>query len=58
MTDQPVVPAFEPSPEYLAREKRFNDAVNLTKPDRVPVASLAAFLCNSLCRVNKCRGNV
>jgi hypothetical protein len=43
MTDQPEVPAFEPSPEYLAREKRFNDAVSLTKPDRVPVASLAAF---------------
>lgn len=43
MSDQPQVPAFEPSPEYLAREKRFNDAVSLTKPDRVPIASLAAF---------------
>jgi hypothetical protein len=43
MTDQPDVPVFEPSPEYLAREKRFNDAVSLTKPDRVPIASLAAF---------------
>jgi uroporphyrinogen-III decarboxylase len=36
-------PAFTPSPEYLAREKRFYDAVALRKPDRVPVASLAAF---------------
>ena len=45
MTNEPEVPAFafEPSPEYLAREKRFNDAVSLTKPDRVPIASLAAF---------------
>ena len=34
---------FVPSPEYLAREKRFYDAVSLRKPDRVPVASLAAF---------------
>jgi uroporphyrinogen-III decarboxylase len=34
---------FTPSADYLAREKRFNDAVSLRKPDRVPVASLAAF---------------
>ena len=34
---------FVPSPEYLTREKRFYDAVSLKKPDRVPVASLAAF---------------
>lgn len=30
-----------PSPEYLAREKRFNDAVGLERPDRVPVATMA-----------------
>lgn len=30
-----------PSPEYLAREKRFNDAVTLKKPDRVPIVSIA-----------------
>ncbi len=34
-------PTFTPSPEFLAREKRFNDAVSLTKPDRVPIVSLA-----------------
>jgi uroporphyrinogen-III decarboxylase len=28
---------------YEAREKRFNDAVNLIKPDRVPIVSLAAL---------------
>lgn len=28
---------------YEAREKRFNDAVNLIKPDRVPIASFAAL---------------
>jgi len=43
MNDQPDVPVFEPSPEYLAREKRFNDAMSLKKPDRVPVVSLAGF---------------
>jgi len=42
MSDQ-AQPAFTPSPEYLAREKRFYDAVALRKPDRVPVASLAGF---------------
>lgn len=42
MSDDPQS-TFVPSAEYLAREKRFNDAVSLTKPDRVPVASLAAF---------------
>ena len=42
MTDQPQ-PTFVPSPEYVAREKRFYDAVALRKPDRVPVASLAGF---------------
>lgn len=42
MSDQPEK-TFVPSAEYLAREKRFYDAVSLTKPDRVPVASLAAF---------------
>jgi uroporphyrinogen-III decarboxylase len=31
---------FEPSPEFLAREKRLDDALNLRKPDRVPVAPL------------------
>ncbi len=39
----PQTPTFVPSPEYLARVKRFDDAVALRKPDRVPVASLAAF---------------
>lgn len=33
-------PAFIPSPEFLARKKRLDDALNLRKPDRVPVAPL------------------
>jgi hypothetical protein len=41
--DQPQTPPFVPSAEYLARVKRFDDAVALRKPDRVPVASLSAF---------------
>ena len=41
--DEHEAPQFTPSPEYLAREKRFYDALHLTKPDRVPIASLAAF---------------
>ena len=32
--------AFAPSPHYLARLKRLDDAMNLRKPDRVPVAPL------------------
>jgi uroporphyrinogen-III decarboxylase len=31
---------FDPSPQYLARRKRLDDAMNLRKPDRVPVAPL------------------
>jgi len=31
---------FEPSPEFLARKKRLDDATALRKPDRVPVAPL------------------
>jgi len=31
---------LEASPEYLAREKRFNDAVGLKRPDRVPMATM------------------
>lgn len=34
---------FVPSAEYSARLKRFNDAVALRKPDRVPIASLAGL---------------
>ena len=41
--EQPQAPVFTPSPEYLAREKRFNDAIALRKPDRVPLASMASF---------------
>lgn len=33
-------PPFEPSPEFLARKKRLDDAMSLQKPDRVPVAPL------------------
>ena len=35
-------PEFVPSPEFLARKKRLDDALNLRKPDRVPVAPLVA----------------
>lgn len=31
---------FTPSQEFLARQKRLDDAMNLRKPDRVPVAPL------------------
>jgi uroporphyrinogen-III decarboxylase len=34
------VPGFVPSSEFLARKKRLDDAMNLRKPDRVPVAPL------------------
>lgn len=38
--NKPDVPHFVPSPEFLARQKRLDDAMNLRKPDRVPVAPL------------------
>ena len=37
---QQQAPAFQPSPEFLARAKRMDDAMHLRKPDRVPVAPL------------------
>lgn len=38
--EQHEQPVFRPSPEFLARQKRMDDALNLRKPDRVPVAPL------------------
>ncbi|MGD8835626.1 MAG: uroporphyrinogen decarboxylase family protein [Desulfobacteraceae bacterium] len=35
-----AAPEFVPSPEFLARQKRLDDALNLRQPDRVPVAPL------------------
>ena len=32
--------AFKPSTAYLSRKKRLDDAMNLRKPDRVPIAPL------------------
>jgi len=37
-TQKPQAPVFKPSPEFLARQKRIEDAFNLRRPDRVPVA--------------------
>jgi hypothetical protein len=36
--EKPQAPPFEPSPEFLARQKRIKDAMSLKKPDRIPVA--------------------
>jgi uroporphyrinogen-III decarboxylase len=41
--EQQKAPEFHPSPKYVAREKRFNDAARLKTPDRVPIASLASL---------------
>jgi uroporphyrinogen-III decarboxylase len=38
-------PSFVPSPEFLARKKRLDDAMSLRKPDRVPVAPLVVHFC-------------
>ena len=42
VSDQPSpqAAAFRPSPEFLARAKRLDDAMHLRKPDRVPLAPL------------------
>jgi len=39
-TQENQASAFKPSSEFLARKKRMDDAMNLRKPDRVPVAPL------------------
>ncbi len=39
--EETQAPVFKPSPEFLARKKRLDDATSLQKPDRVPVAPLA-----------------
>ena len=36
--EKPQGPPFDPSPEFLARQKRIEDAMSLKKPDRIPVA--------------------
>ena len=36
--EQQQIPAFRPSQDFIARQKRMDDAFNLRKPDRVPVA--------------------
>ena len=40
MSEAPQTPAFQPTPEYLARARRMDNAMHLRKPDRVPVAPL------------------
>lgn len=40
MSEAQQPPAFQPSPEFLARAKRMDDAMHIRKPDRVPVAPL------------------
>ena len=39
-TQEPKDMQFQPSPEFLARKKRLDDALSLSKPDRVPVLPL------------------
>ncbi len=38
MNRRPPAAAFQPSADYLARQKRMEDAFSLRQPDRVPVA--------------------
>ncbi len=40
LTQKNEIPGFVPSSEFLARKKRLDNAMNLQKPDRVPVAPL------------------
>ena len=39
-TQEPNGVTFQPSPEFLVRAKRMDDAMHLRKPDRIPVAPL------------------
>jgi uroporphyrinogen-III decarboxylase len=43
-TPQEHTPDFTPSPEYLAREKRVRDALELRQPDRIPILMGLGYL--------------
>ena len=36
-TSEATIPEFKPSPEFLARAQRVQDALELKQPDRIPV---------------------
>jgi hypothetical protein len=40
LEQKPQGPTFKPSLDFLARQKRLDNAMNFRKPDRVPVAPL------------------
>ncbi len=41
--EQIQAPGFNPSPEFLVRQKRLDDAMYLRKPDRVPLAPIVVM---------------
>ena len=44
---------FTPSPEYLARAKRVQDALELRKPDRIPVLLTMGYLLAEMGKITR-----
>jgi uroporphyrinogen-III decarboxylase len=53
MSDEPEVPTFEPSPEFLARQKRVMDAVQLKQPDRIPLIMGMGYMLSEMGGITK-----
>jgi len=53
MTDSPGIQDQQPSPEYLARSKRVEDAVNLKKPDRIPIILVLGYLIAEMGKITR-----
>lgn len=53
MADSTGIQTGQPSPEYLARLKRVNDAVELKKPDRIPIMLVPGYLMAEMGKITR-----
>ncbi len=53
MADPTEMQEKQPSPEYLARSKRVNDAVELRKPDRIPIILVLGYLMAEMGKITR-----
>ena len=53
MADSSGKQEWQPSPEYLARAKRIDDAVELKKPDRIPIVLVLGYLLAEMGKITR-----
>ena len=53
MVDSSGNQQWQPSPEYLARLKRVNDAVELKQPDRIPILLAPGYLMAEMGKITR-----